>query len=675
MAFISCMLLQTQVSMANEVSVSHQSEVESTISADLEGALKNVKAKITIPSYLTDFNYRQYNDDFHFIWDGEDCKEDIYVVCSKEGNIKSYNYYKYDNEKKLASIDANKAKEKAQAFLKQIIPEYVASLVYKNCQLPGTDSSYTVIYQLAYDNIPVYNQKVVINVNKYTGEIESFEGITFNENARYTQGTPSLTLEEAKTRYLKEAELPLSYQTYTDDDETEKAFLAYDLEHGIYAINANTGEIITTDDVYITYDQGGINYKVGATEEATTEAERALSPEEQKAIEEAKTYVSTQTIEDKLEKVFPKLKSMTLLETGISKNKDTIWRSMSYGIEEKDELISEAYVTCDAKTGELYRYSYYNMEEKTSVPGARWQAEEAKALMQTLSPEKSKVVQMEPLEEENEEAIYQQFRFNRYYNDILVEGNSIKISYNTALQEVERYAVNWDDNLAFPSSKGVLTEKALLDQVGFSLYYLQTEENQYELIYAMDEDGMYLHDAFSGQKVNWRGEIIKEYTSTDYTDIKGHPNEEIIRQLYNSGIALDTKSLKPDTAITQGEFLKLFMQAIYEYKDTVDAYEEAMSLGIISEDMKNENKNLSRIEALQYMIDATPYKKLATQAELYNYPYKDNEVAEDLKGYITLGYGLNLTAHEDAYFKPEEKLTKAEAMVMIYRFIMHVKQD
>lgn len=149
----------------------------------------------------------------------------------------------------------------------------------------------------------------------------------------------------------------------------------------------------------------------------------------------------------------------------------------------------------------------------------------------------------------------------------------------------------------------------------------------------------------------------------------------MITKLFNSGIYLNTKALNPDEAITQQELLTLLVRGLkWGSISEENIYEEAYKLGILEEQDKKPSQMISKEEGIRYLVGATPYKKVASLNEIYQYPYKDEEVSENCKGSIAIAYGFGWLEKGD-YFKPKDHLTKAEAMVYIYHLLEEGGQD
>lgn len=660
MVLIACSLLGPQACWANETA------------SQLENIIESVKSKIDIPSKLSELNYNAYDETWNLSWNSKDHKESMDISCTSEGNVLSYYHFKEEDSSsthQLAQIDADKAKKIAEDFLQKVVPEYAGDLAVSDLQTPTTHEEYDFNFYLTHDGVKVYNHVVDISVDKEDGTIDNFNGFKFDSSAKYDASIPVLTQERAQSLYLAKIGLPLGYHTYFDDNQNKQAFLAYAIENSKIAVSAKNGE-----KVQAYTDEDGI-YTGGAKDEAMGAAgniatSEVLSPAEKEAVEDAKDYMPVETIREKISAYFPIVKTMSILNTSVQKDSFRSRRYINLGIKENDETVAEADISCDARSGELYSYNYYIYNDDRKEEGTKWTQAQAQAFIQKVSPKMCSAVSFTSDNMNAYNKNLQDFTFTRMYKGLPVYDEGIDLTYSTSLNEVISYNVNWGQNISFPSQEGVLSKENVAQNIGLSLCYMQTGEHNYTLVYGV-EPGVTLFDAFSGKQLDWQGREINLVTSSFYTDLTGSKAEEMIKKLYNSGIYLEGSMLKPNEAITQQELLRLLEQATAWFEGDAQTYEIALEQGLLEENEKASDKQLTRAEGLKYIINATPYKKLALRNDLYAYPYKGEKVSETLKGYVTVAYGLNILDNKAEKFAPEELLTKADAMVMIYNLLQN----
>lgn len=659
-ALITWSLIQPQACWANEAS------------NQLENIIESVKSKFDIPNELSEFNYNTYDDTWNLSWNRKDHKESMDISCTSEGNVLSYYHFTEEENSSrspLAQMDADEAKKMAEDFLKKVVPEYADHLAVSEVQIPTTGENYDFNFYLTQDGVKVHNHRVDISVDKEAGTIENFNGFKFDSCAKYDGSVPVLTEEKAQSLYLSKIGLPLGYHTYFDDNQTKQAFLAYAAKDSEAAISAKTGESVQT------YKDGEVIYAGGAKDEGMSAtgdiaASEKLSPAEKEAVAATKDYMPVEMIKNKISAYFPAVKAMSILNTSVQKDSFGNCRYINMGIKQGDETVAEADISCDAKTGALNSYNYYMYNDEPKEIGTKWTKAQAQGFIQKVSPKQSSEVSFirESTNEYNKNL--QDFVFTRMYKGLPVCDEGIEFTYSTSLNEVIGYNVNWGQNILFPSQEGVLSKESIMKSIGLELCYMQTGEHAYALVYGIESDSN-LFDAFSGKCLDWQGKEIISPASSFYTDLKGNKAEETIKKLYNSGIYLEGTMLKPNKAITQQEMLRLLEQAKAWFEGDSQIYEIAVTQGLLEESEKAPDKQITRGEGVKYIINATPYKKLAMQNDLYQYPYKDEKANETIKGYVTVAYGLNILDHKVDGFAPEELLTKEDAMVMIYNLLQN----
>jgi hypothetical protein len=89
---------------------------------------------------------------------------------------------------------------------------------------------------------------------------------------------------------------------------------------------------------------------------------------------------------------------------------------------------------------------------------------------------------------------------------------------------------------------------------------------------------------------------------------------------------------------------------------------------VIEENEINKDSSITKEQAIKYLVNTTCYKDIAKVSDIYAYPFKaDDKVSDGLKGYISIAYGLKIVSGDkNTSFKPDQKLTRAEAMQLIY---------
>lgn len=656
---LGALLALPQVSFGTELS-------ESSV---LKSIIESVKKKISVSDELSNFSYYALDEMYQLSWNDEESGESVNMRVEADGDILYYHHYEDKNYSILAEVDYQEAKANAEAFLKQVAPDYAKLLVLQESSAPSRDNTYTFRYDLVQDGIKVLGETVLVSVDKQTGTVVGFNGISYDKGRTYVGKTPKVSLEAAEALYLDKIGIELAYQTRYDYQKKERSsFLAYDVDNVDYkGIHATTGEIVELlqgqdDDIEPRAAKSESSNDIGAA----GSGEVSLTPAEQKAVDETKNVLSAEELKAMWEPYFSVLSTMEMTSSRLYQGDKTYYRNIicrkNIGADNEEHV--SLYV--DAMTGELWGYDYSVVDQKEDI-GTSWTQKEADTFIQKIAPDTFKKVVFNEMSESQYDESQQYFSYRRVENGIPVAGDGINLTYNKALDMVTSYHKNLTDT-TFKKPQGILTEQEVVKNIGLELVYMETADQYYELAYNHETSSMLL-DAFSGKAVSYYGDEKKEDVQGIYTDIKGHPQEAIITKLFNSGIYLNTSRLNPDSPITQKEMISLLIQARRGTGvSEEDLYKEACELGIIEESEKNPTKQMIREDAIGYLINLTDFKKVATLSEIYNYPFKDESVSETRKGAIAIAYGLGLLDKED-YFKPKDTLTKAEAMVYVYRLI------
>lgn len=656
---LGALLMVPQISFGNPLS-------ESSI---LQDVIESVKKKIIVSDQLSEFSYYLSDKTYQLSWNDEKGSESINMRVEADGDILYYYHYQDKNHNILAKVDYEEAKKNAETFLKQVVPDYEKFLVLQEASAPSKDTTYTFSYNLVQDGIKVLGEKVLVNVDKQTGTVVGFNGISYDKGRTYIGKEPKVSLEEAEALYLEKIGLKLAYQTWYDYQKKEQnSFLAYEIENSDYkGINASTGEmteLIQDKEEY--FGDKETTAESSNDTGAANSGESSLTPSEQKAIEETKNVLSAEALKAKWEPYFSVLSTMEITSSRLYQGDKTYFRNIicRKNIGADNEEYASLYV--DAITGELWSYDYNAVNQKEDM-GTSWTQKESDAFIQKIAPDTFTHIVFDEVSVPKYDKNQQYFTYSRLENNIPVAGDGMTLTYNKELGAVTSYHKNLTDT-TFKKPQGILTEQEVVKSIGLELVYMETADQHYELAYN-HETGTMLLDAFSGKAVSRYGDEKKEDVQGIYTDIKGHPQEVVITKLFNSGIYLNQSTLNPDSPITQKELLSLLIKAKrWSIASEENLYEEACKLGIIEESEKNPTKKMIREDAIAYLINLTDFKKVATLSEIYNYPFKDKSVSESKKGAIAIAYGLGLLEKED-YFKPKETLTKAEAMVYLYRLI------
>lgn len=261
--------------------------------------------------------------------------------------------------------------------------------------------------------------------------------------------------------------------------------------------------------------------------------------------------------------------------------------------------------------------------------------------------------------------------FNRYVNDTIVENDTISIMVDKN-GNVEDINSNYTD-VKFPKAYTLDKDKAfeqLFKQIKISLYYdgYYKPDGTVRTYLLYDIPSYTLNGNY--RLVSWDGSAYEPpaENDTDYTDIKGIAQEKAITTLARYGIVLPSEGGKfdPKAKLTDKEFAQVVYAAIRNY---VPYY-------ISNGNYKNEEKaiTLTKKEAAKVFVDCYGGSGYAELKGIYRAPFKDVASSDEYVGYIAIAKALGFAAADkDGNYSPNKTLTRAQAMQMIYDYILRLK--
>lgn len=690
---------------------------------ELENAIKIAKTKFSIPdSYKFNSNINTYGNKkvYYLSWRSTDAMESTSISVSVDGNgtiidYNKYTPYDYNKIQKLPKISRQEAKVKADEYIEWIAPGLLKQLSYQeNLQATIMDTSYYMNYYRVVNGVPFYNDRVYVNVNRDTGELQNYSR-QWSDNLEFPAVTSPITLDKAEEAYVKNLGLRLIYKTNTVDDVL-KAFAVYApfYDNGAYAVDAFTGERIRLYNNYY----GGFNDSMTQTIEKANLRKAAgegiiLNPDELKAVQEAAKLKTKEEIENIARTseflgitAEHELQQNYYLGTNWP-DKDEYVYTMQFSIpDDKETSKYNKYVsvTINAKTGVIksfYKEAPYveNAQPKDGLTTAKAAAD---AFLAKYYPEYKQTVEYDKLSSESYidtsvKAANYSFVYTRLVDGTACPDNSIQIGYDSVNGVINSMNINWYD-ISFPSvDKAIGLEAAsdkLFEKVGLGLEYkyeyttnpvepygINPEANaKVKLAYVLKPNKPLILDANTGELLNYDGTAYKETVKVSYTDIKGHYAEEKINVLAENGIYLDGAEFKPNEAMSQRDFLTLLSKTLNYYgpvitlksssKDIDELYAFLKREGIIKDGEIVPDSCVTREDAVKFVIRALKYDRVADIKGIFNCSFQDkSSIDKNLVGYVTIAAGLGVVNGTAAKFRPKDKLTRCEGAIIIYNYL------
>ncbi|AOR23535.1 YcdB/YcdC domain-containing protein [Clostridium taeniosporum] len=642
-------------------------------SKSLEHAITRAKEIINIPDTYTDFSHSNKTQNtslgevniFELNWSEVQGKYgNISVSIDDKGNL--YNFYKFSNKnisKTLASISKDSARQASKEFIeKALINDYNYLKEIDTYNSPS-NNVYKFKYKYYFDDIPLEFSYVSISVDKYTGEVITFNTNNYNsQSTSYPNKDNIISKTEASKLYLNNIGLKLNYYSYYDYKNNKlNIFPAYCLNSNPnIAIEAHSGEKVSINkkDNHLIND-----YSRYADE--NLDFSKKLTKEEDDAINNVSGLIS----KDLAIKTVKKYSDLAAFDDKIST------------VHIKKNLVSNAYIwtinfenasaEIDAKSNKLLSFYNYSTKKDNSNTISQEDAQNiVNKFLNKVSPNKFKETKLENINTDNND--FFKFKFIRRVNGISFINNYITVSINKFNGKISEYNTQWYDNVKFPDINKVLSPNTIFNGINdkFGLEYALSSDNNITLIYNfMDLEKNYLINPFNGIRLKFTGEEYKKNELPKYSDINGHWCEKIIEKLLENGYYLKGDKFNPDDSITQINFLRYLYSQTYTYDDDDEFYNMLIEKGIINEEEQLPNSLLTNKDISKLVVKYLGYDKIAKNSYIFNNPFNDC-IEDDIKGYAAICYSLGImTGDENKNFNPNNNVTNADAAKIIYNLL------
>ena len=675
-----------------------ETAVQSEMQA-LTNVIASVKSRITIPEELSEFSSSSYENEgqmfYQLRWTDAVGEKSISVTADNDGNIISYRDRSRDQGDYNAVFTKAEAVSQAQSFLAQIAPDRVHSLVYSAENSAGyIGSGYSIFFNRMSNGIPLNRNTASVTVLKSeSGEyFISNANITWDDDLTIKNIGETISAEEIGDKFKESLPLELHYRkayTWTHDNSNEEnVLLEYYFPDGLSYINAETGEIIEEDSYNYYNMSANESAAVSGGSGGGSSADRgqvSLTPEELAEVEAVADLIPAETLAETLKSTsaFAIPGEAELTSQSTIKNDDgTYIRSVTLEVLDGEESqydteIYHAYF--NAQTGELRTCSaprIYSDEQYTSDQyDAACNA--ATGFIEGFTSEK--YAQCEPIEfsEYNEDRQFIDGTATRLVDSVPYDSNTISVTVDVKSGVITSYSLNWDSDISsLPKvSEAVSMEEAydtLLEAYPPRLIYIKSG-GAYTLSYELPADTQYV--SYTGTLTDYLGrEYETDRVVGDYTDIDGHWAEASINLLADYGMGFTGGQFLPDTLMTQSDFLRFastaFYSTSYASSSEDELYDMFIASGVISEDEKDPTAEITREDAVTYIIRFAGLRNVAELEGIYVCGFADDgDISPDRYGYCALAKGFGIVSGDGGYFYPQNTVSRAEAAVMLLNYI------
>ena len=662
-------------------------------SNQMSEALLKVKEKIEIPSELTEFesNISDYKSKitYNFDWHDEKYEKSINVSADEKGRILNYNNHTQKiSDKKLTDISKKEIISFADTFLKKVLPDMYTDasdtlVLDEKSYRAGGSLRYYFTYDRCKNTVPVNNNDVSVSVAIDENGQPMMRSMSANIDYEASFVQKSSEVDALTEKYKKAFPLELVYKNEYNPDWKAKGeprmlpVLIYrhkDNEAGYICVES--GEIALEDtENNLFRDESAEDSVMGSLNnknEAFTEKELA-------EITAVGNLLSREKIENKIKALpyvsFPK--NLSLESSRLYKNDEERYLYSFHYSNKDDEKYSYMSITADAKDGKLINYycsTEYSRKDEASL------TEKEKASAQKKTEEFLKVAAGEDfkntiLSENSENNGYVNFYYYRTVNNVKHADNGISVGFDGKNGTVISYSLSFTGGEFKDPAQAIGEEAAYEKLLEYSPVVRRFVKSggSYKECVTLEKFGVTL-DAITGEILNKNQD---ENISFSYDDIKDHWVEKAANALSEIQIGFEGESLKPDSDVTQEEFLRLIASGIYgNYYHTYsqeELYEALIREKIISEDEKSPSSQVKRENAFVYIIRMINLEKVAKLEDIYKVDFADGNLLSKGKiGYCAILSGFGVITGDGGYLRPQSNLTRAEAIAMLYRYLLSI---
>lgn len=640
-----------------------------------KSVLEIVKSRIPNTDDFDDFSAEQSVSNgvktYQFSWYNEETGASMNVECFENGIITRYNCYgkeEYSEKKAFSDLSKDEALKRAKNAFAKLNPDIINKVKIEhgnqNKQLWETNQYFTV--SRIENGIEVYGDSGNFEMDINAENITWFY-INWSNYESFENPENSISVEDAKKIFADKLGLCLTYKAEYKDGKIAP-YLVYTLKESADKYVDFQGNIVECDPYAIYRTGGGGTLKNTAM--ASMDAAVEFSGAEILEMEKLDFLLAQSEVEELLkDNEIINISDVELASSSVRRdyyNKEKYYYNLRYTSD-----TARVTASVDAQTGEIISYSrYIYAENKNTISEEEAQQKATQAVKQLCISNFDEY-----------ELIVSDGYSRQYYriaDGIRFPHDSISVSINENTGEISSYSKTYS-NVEFPSKENVISlnmaNKCAYELFSYGLKYIpsynqETKQNDIKLVFAFTSADFDI-DPFTGEKYKYGN----EEQLFEYEDIENHYARKYIEELASYGIGLGDKAFNPDNAIAQKDYISLLVQVFYRYysampktdEEVEDVYQTAIRQGVISKDEVDYNALVTRSKAAEYLVNALGYKEIAKAEKIFYCPFTD--VAEN-KGSITILYGLGIVSgDETGNFNPNQNISRADAMIMLYNYL------
>lgn len=667
------------------------------INTELKSVINRTKNLFDIGDKYDNFNYSIHSDNsgvntYTLNWNTLYMTENLSVTIDSTGNVLSYDTTNHRSSlRKIPSIQKSDAIKDAEKFIAKVSPYYSDKVTYydKEDRFSKGFPSYDLYFIREANDILFPSNYIEANVDGLTGEVTNYR-VVWSKNVSFANAKNLISGDQALDLFKNKLGIKLMYKINEVD---KKPYLTYSYPYYNEGIDAVTGDVIN----YSYMDEPLYDKQADATGGMP---QSNITPEEQAAIEKSAKLIKYDDVLKEAREFFNLDDTYTVLESELMKsylNKDQYFWSIQ--LYKNSEQSSSYSIEINALTGKVVGFSHYdgNYDKLTSL---RYNQNAALSIANDYIKQHY-ADQYNDLEKVDWNSYYTPymvtnsnmpgyyyFTFKRIVNGAYFQNDGFNVTVDAVTGKVACLDMQWYEG-SIPDKGDVISiDKAydiFLKNNSFLLMYQPLNTAVYDtsnsninagLMYSIVTGVLFDVDAHTGELLGISGD---SYNGTKtYSDIKGIKQENAISQLCKSGIYLPGDKFNPNEPITQKDFLYLLSKSmsvpIYfskiQYDNDDSIYDDLIQSGVVKDGEKSVNSNVTKLDAVKFIIRASNLSK-AADLNIYKLKYADiKSITPSLRGYVAIAGALNIVNGNDKYFYPNQKLTRADAAVLLYNYLM-----
>lgn len=634
----------------------------------------------------------------------DDGYEDFNVDVERRGNETYYSLHWYDPTETLPSVDVTTTEKRvisyrmypshmiptttkalatteleasAKDLLKKLLPdlaaEFTVTLSEQTSAMMFDPEEVEFQFFREREGIVVLPQYVTVGLNRYTGELTSYQlvlapyGSTGEVKFPTTQGL--LDEAQAKAAYEKHIRIVPAYMRLTGNRGQQVEYKPiYTNLNPTFDVDAKTGEPVIFN-AYAVYRN---DMDVAPKSAEADGAGPTLTPEEQLTVDRIKGLKPQSEAEAVLHKTGFIPDAAKLSQVYVGKRYDN------------PELYQYSF---NYKAGEQYYYAavdaqnldILSLNRSFSSYGEKMSAEEAAKVAQKAVAQYAPEVQdqVELLLYPTTLAESYTFNFVRKLHDRYVIGDGLTVTVHGKTGYISDFSKFWYEGDIEPVQND-LGLKSATERFWQSVpLYPAFQAQQFPadggplntaLVYTTGLNQPVFLDAFTGTRLTAQGQPDAQHLTADsYVDWDKveHPAE--LLELLAMGIGYPPGKLSPQGNLTQQEFYRLLLPVRGYDAGAIDE-PTLIRAGLVKKGEYRPQEPMKKLMAVKALIRADGSEDVAAISGIFRALTEDTKNLGSDLGYMTLAVGKGYVPLENGKLTPQKILTREEGAMLIYHF-------